>query len=88
MGITRAVLGAVAAAGVARLLAPHETDKVVKSAKRAVSAGAASAKKKMKAAMPRAKKAAAGAKKKTVAKARTAVRKAAQATGAQIPLSH
>lgn len=76
MGITRAVLGAVAAAGVARLLAPHETDKVVQSAKRAVSAGATSAKRKMKAAMPRTKKAAGKTAKKTVAKAKTAVRKA------------
>jgi hypothetical protein len=40
MGITRAILGAVAAAGVARLLAPAETDKVVKTAGRAVRAGA------------------------------------------------
>jgi hypothetical protein len=40
MGITRAVLGAVAAAGVARLLAPKETDEVVKTAGRAVRSGA------------------------------------------------
>ena len=40
MGITRAVLGAVAAAGVARLLAPKETDEVVKAAGRAVRSGA------------------------------------------------
>jgi hypothetical protein len=78
MGITRTVLGVVAAAGVARLLAPHETDAVVKSAKRAVTAGAKSASKKMKAAMPKAKKAATSARKKTVGKAKTAVRKAAK----------
>ena len=40
MGITRAVLGAVAAAGVARLLAPTETKRVMKSAGRTVRAGA------------------------------------------------
>ena len=37
MGITRTVLGAVAAAGIARLLAPKETDKIIETAKRAVS---------------------------------------------------
>jgi hypothetical protein len=78
MGITRAVLGAVAAAGVARLLAPHETDEVVKTAKRAVSAGAKSASRKMKAAMPKAKKAAAKTTRKVAAKAKTTVRKAAK----------
>jgi hypothetical protein len=46
MGITRVVLGAVAAAGVARLLAPTETKKVIKSAKRAVASRAASVKRK------------------------------------------
>jgi hypothetical protein len=78
MGITRAVLGAVAAAGVARLLAPHETDKVVKSAKRAVSAGAKSASKKMKAAMPRTAKSATKTAKKAATKAKRTVRKAAK----------
>ena len=46
MGITRALIGAVAAAGVARLLAPHETDAVVKSAKSAVSSIATTPKRK------------------------------------------
>ncbi|MEJ0013750.1 MAG: hypothetical protein WDM94_14260 [Bauldia sp.] len=82
MGITRAVLGAVAAAGVARLLAPHQTDEVVKGAKRAVAAGAKSAERRMKAVMPKAKKAAskaaAGTRKKVAAKAKTVVRKAAK----------
>jgi hypothetical protein len=40
MGITRALLGAVAAAGVVRLLAPTETKRVVKTAGRAVRSGA------------------------------------------------
>ena len=46
MGITRAILGAVAAAGVARLLAPAETKKVMKTAERTVRAGAKAAKRK------------------------------------------
>lgn len=46
MGITRALIGAVAAAGIARLLAPAETDKVVKSAKRAIGTGTKAAKRK------------------------------------------
>jgi len=37
MGIGRTILGAVAAAGVARLLAPKQTEEVVEGAKRAVS---------------------------------------------------
>jgi hypothetical protein len=46
MGITRAILGAVAAAGVARLLAPAETKRVMKTAERTVRAGAKAAKRK------------------------------------------
>ena len=46
MGITRAILGAVAAAGVARLLAPAETKKVMKTAERTVRGGAKAAKRK------------------------------------------
>ncbi len=78
MGITRAVIGAVAAAGVARLLAPKETGEVVEGAKRAVAAGARTAKRKMKAAMPKTKKAVASKAKKAVSKAKTTVRKAAK----------
>jgi ElaB/YqjD/DUF883 family membrane-anchored ribosome-binding protein len=78
MGITKAVLGAVAAAGVARLLAPNETEKVMKSAKRAVGAGATTAKRRMKAAVPKAKKAATSAAKKATSKTKTTVRKAAK----------
>ena len=46
MGITRALIGAVAAAGIARLLAPAETDKAVRSAKRAIGTGTKAAKRK------------------------------------------
>ena len=46
MGITRAVLGMVAAAGVARLLAPAETKKIVNTAERTVRAGAKAVKRK------------------------------------------
>jgi hypothetical protein len=46
MGITRTVLGAVAAAGIARLLAPKETDKIIETAKRAVSRSMTTAKRK------------------------------------------
>lgn len=46
MGITRAVIGVVAAAGVARLLAPKQTDEIIESAKRAVSSGTKVAKRK------------------------------------------
>ena len=44
MGITRAVLGVVAAVGVARMLAPGETKKAVKTAERSVRAVAKAAK--------------------------------------------
>jgi hypothetical protein len=77
MGITRAVIGAVAAAGVARLLAPKQTEEVVEGAKRAVAAGTRTASRKMKAAMPRAKNAGKTVK-KAAAKAKTATRKAAK----------
>jgi hypothetical protein len=78
MGITRAVIGAVAAAGVARLLAPKQTEEVVEGAKRAVAAGTRTASRKMKAAMPRTKAAAAKTAKKAAAKTTKTVRKAAK----------
>lgn len=43
MGITRAVIGAVAAAGVARLLAPKQTERAMEAVKEGVSAGLHSA---------------------------------------------
>jgi hypothetical protein len=43
MGITRAVIGAVAAAGVARLLAPKQTERAIEAVKEGVSAGLHSA---------------------------------------------
>jgi len=46
MGITRAVLGAVAAAGIARLLAPKETKMVMKTAERTLRSGVRAAKRK------------------------------------------
>jgi len=46
MGITRAVLGAVAAVGIARLLAPKETKMVMKTAERTVRDGVKAAKRK------------------------------------------
>jgi hypothetical protein len=39
MGITKAVIGAVAAAGVARLLAPKQTERAIEAVKEGVSAG-------------------------------------------------
>jgi hypothetical protein len=46
MGIARTVLGAVAVAGVARLLAPTETKKIMKTAERTLRVGAKAAKRK------------------------------------------
>jgi len=81
MGITRAVIGAVAAAGVARLLAPRETDRAVKAVKGAVKNGVESVEHAMKpgrakVATARVKKAVKSGARKTT-KAATKVRKAA-----------
>jgi hypothetical protein len=44
MHIIKAVLGLIAAVAIARLIAPEQTDEMIENAKRAVSAGANSAK--------------------------------------------
>jgi sensor c-di-GMP phosphodiesterase-like protein len=68
MGITKAVLGAVVAAGVARLLAPTETKRVMKTAGRTVRAGAKAVERKAKSMT----KAAGRAKSQQTSKARAA----------------
>ena len=85
MGITRTVIGVVAAAGVARLLAPKETDRAVKAVKGTVGKGVRSVGREAEALMPARAKAAASRTKRAVksgasktAKAATKVRKAAQ----------
>ena len=80
MGITRAVIGAVAAAGVARLLAPKETKQVMKSAKRAVSAGAISVKRKAASMAKPAKASAKRAVSRAASKAKAATRKVTKAS--------
>ena len=75
MGITRAVLGAVAAVGIARLLAPAETKRVMKTAERTVRAGAKAAKRK---GISMTKAAGSASPRKTTAKVRKAAKRPAR----------
>jgi hypothetical protein len=77
MGITRTVLGAVAAAGIARLLAPKETDKIIETAKRAVSRSMPAAKRKARTAT----KAVGSTTARTAARANTAAKAKVKSVG-------
>jgi len=75
MGITRAVIGAVAAVGIARLLAPKETKMVMKTAERTVRDGVKAAKRK---ATSMTKAAGSASPRKTAGKVRKAAKRPAR----------